>query len=77
MEEESQKVTAQTRAVVQRVGVYAEIICEERELGHEKKGYTYLGERTGPIKPLSQPLKRNFLPRPGHFNKRALPPHHF
>jgi len=40
-------------------------------------GYTYLGERTGPIKPLSQPLKRNFLPRPGHFNKRALPPHHF
>jgi hypothetical protein len=37
MEEESQKVTAQTRAVVQRVGVSAEIICEEREHGHEKK----------------------------------------
>jgi hypothetical protein len=40
-------------------------------------GYRYLGDKTGPIKPLSQPLKRDFLPRPGHFNKRVLSPYRF
>jgi len=38
-----------------------------------ENGYRYLGDKTGPIKPLSEPLKREILPRPRYFNKRVLP----
>ena len=41
------------------------------------QGYPYSGDKKGPIKTLSQPLKREILPRPGHFKRRPLLPYRF